>query len=748
MSYRRTRSRRGGSIVNTNATCSGRKALRLFPEPVFLEDRTLLSFTLPQVMSTFDTGAAAIGTATKAAAIVDQVLGLDTLPLAEQTLDQALGITADFLAPFLTNTKISDTSTDWSDTVEPELAAAGFLTPITLPYSPNPTTISGYANLGSNNLLAVTWSQTVSANDLIQILGNTGLSYLDGAGGGLFGAINATGSVTVNLTMGVDVNAANQLNFFVVPAGNVVQASLTSSTSNGAQRIAQHRRPGQRLRHRDRGDQLHRALGLQASSADTDGKLRIADLTTNLATDKVVTGPGVSGTGTVDVSQFSLQLFGFSLPVTWAGTISLTVTNNAIQPEVDDLTNIPTPSALLGTLGSSLFSLGDGIPILGSLSNTLNQPLPLIGESIAQLTGLDNDLPTLPSLPSSFSSYNGNYSVGGRHPHRQRDADHDRGVPPGQMPSLSSPGRPPATSTCSTRTSPSRSTRIGVPDIASVELDATFGIHASLDYNVGFGLDGHGFYALAGTPSDPTLGLTFGVTAGVQGQVEVFGLPLAEAGGDIGFSVTPYVALTPAPASVDPDTDPGKVYMSDLALFGKDPFTDILDDLSAGIEGDFTGDLYASIDLLFFSLSWNWGISIPVFNYERSPTWPGPSGSGSGVTPWPNVTQHGTVLTFNGTAAADNVTLTQGANNTLTVGWSNAPSGYATSETFTGVTSFVFNGGSGTDTLTAAPGLDHARAGRRRIRQRHLRPPQQLRQQHPHRRDRLEHPVRRERATT
>ncbi len=210
---------------------------------------------------------------------------------------------------------------------------------------------------------------------------------------------------------------------------------------------------------------------------------------------------------------------------------------------------------------------------------------------------------------------------------------------------------------------------IGVPDIASVELDATFGIHASLDYNLGFGLDGHGFYALAGTPTDPTLGLSFGVTAGVQGQVEVFGLPLAEAGGEIGFSVTPYVALTPAPTSVDPDSDPGKVYMSDLALFGKDPATDLLDDLSAGIAGDFTGEVYASIDLLFFSLSWIWGISIPVFNYERAPTWPGLPGSGPGATPWPNVTQHGGVLTYNGTAAADNVTLTQGANNAITVAW-------------------------------------------------------------------------------
>ena len=146
--------------------------------------------------------------------------------------------------------------------------------------------------------------------------------------------------------------------------------------------------------------------------------------------------------------------------------------------------------------------------------------------------------------------------------------------------------------------------------------------------------------------------------------------------------------------------------MSDLALFGKDPFTDLLDDLSAGIQGDFTGQVYASIDLLFFSLSWDWGINIPVFNFERSPTWPSPTPTGSGPVkkPWPNVTSQGGVVTFNGTSTADNVTLTQGANNTLTVGWTNAPQGYATSEQFT-ATSFVFNGGSGNDTLTAEPCL-------------------------------------------
>ena len=201
--------------------------------------------------------------------------------------------------------------------------------------------------------------------------------------------------------------------------------------------------------------------------------------------------------------------------------------------------------ALLATTNGP--GLGDGIPILGSLSNTLNKPLPLIDESIAQLTGLDHYLPSLPSLPSGFSNLMpGTYDLAGG----TLTVDvtqtticqflHGKDV---SLISWHASGD--VNLVDKDITVPILS--LGVPDIASVELDATFGIHALLDYDIGFGLDGHGFYALAGTPTDPTLGLSFGVTAGVQGQLEVFGFPLAEAGGDLGFSVTPYV---------DPDVRP------------------------------------------------------------------------------------------------------------------------------------------------------------------------------------------------
>ena len=246
------------------------------------------------------------------------------------------------------------------------------------------------------------------------------------------------------------------------------------------------------------------------------------------------------------------------------------------------------PSSLLGSLGSSIFSLADGIPVLGTLSNAVNKPLPLIGESIAQLTGLDNYLPELPSLPSGFANFNGNYNLsGGTLTVNVTPTTVDQFLHGQQVSLVSWQTSGDVSLIDQTIEIPIYS--FGIPDIVSLDIDATFGIHASLHYRVGFGLDGHGFYALAGSPTDPTLGLSFGVTAGVEGSLEVLGFHLATAGGDIGFSMTPYVALTPAPASVDPLTDPTKVYFSDLALFGKDPFTDMLDDLSVGARGRSRG---------------------------------------------------------------------------------------------------------------------------------------------------------------
>jgi Ca2+-binding RTX toxin-like protein len=186
----------------------------------------------------------------------------------------------------------------------------------------------------------------------------------------------------------------------------------------------------------------------------------------------------------------------------------------------------------------------------------------------------------------------------------------------------------------------------------------------------------------------------------LQGQVEVLGFPLASMGGNIGFSISPYVTLTAPPWAADPS----KVYLSDLALFGSNPATDLLDDLALGIKGDLTGSVYASIDLFLFSMSWNWGIDIPVFNYERQPSWPARAGGGGQATTWPNVHQNGGVLTFSGTSGDNNITLSNGGNGAVTINWTGTGNTTGlTSQTFNGVNEVIFNGGNGNDTLTAAP---------------------------------------------
>src|SRR5262249_28778875 len=82
-----------------------------------------------------------------------------------------------------------------------------------------------------------------------------------------------------------------------------------------------------------------------------------------------------------------------------------TITNNVWQAAPESLVE-PSALGILAGLGAQVFHLAPNFPLLGSLQSFLEQPLPLIDESVAQLTGLDGELPEIPSLgsldPSSF----------------------------------------------------------------------------------------------------------------------------------------------------------------------------------------------------------------------------------------------------------------------------------------------------------------------------------------------------------
>src|SRR5262249_15818283 len=135
----------------------------------------------------------------------------------------------------------------------------------------------------SGKLFEVNYALTINPPPVTAVVaGPTSFPYIDNAGG-LFGALTGSGQVTINAVLGVDVNSQHQINFYIAPNSQILQGALTASTSSdgigGSLSI---------------GDLTVSAtatgsvsftgtLGLQATKADTDGRIRVSDLTSNLA---------------------------------------------------------------------------------------------------------------------------------------------------------------------------------------------------------------------------------------------------------------------------------------------------------------------------------------------------------------------------------------------------------------------------------------------------------------------------------
>ncbi len=526
----------------------------------------------------------------------------------------------------------------------------------------------------------------------------TGCSYFDDAGG-FSGTFTGSLTVTPTLTVGVD-----SLGFYIPASPSILDVSgtCTASALSGSLDLGS---LGTVDATASATFTLTADLGLTSPS-----KLRLSDFQNHTA---VVTA---SVTGTIAVNA-TLTANISSLPqVTWMPTFTANFSGSGITNPVLNL-NPPSATSLFSSWVTSFFNIGNGIPSLGTLQSDLNQPLPIIDESIAQLTGLDNVLPDLPTLPPSLASYS-------------LDTPFTVPLGPGTLSvNLTTSaitdlveGKP--ADLISWETGPQSISLIninetipvfsfGIPDIASMDVDATFNLQASLNYDVGMGLDTHGFWIKAGSPSDPTLSLTFNASAGIEGSLEVLGFKLATAGGNIGLSLEPYVYITAPPYSANPD----RVYLSDMALFHSTVVGDFLDALSWGIQGDLTGSLYASINLLVIKKKWSWGIDIPVFNFSSVATWPAqPGGSGGGNNAaaealWftqgynHDVTLVGGTLTINGISGAngsppaDDVSLSGGSD--VTVYWNGAQS-----PAYAGVTKVDFISGAGNDQLSTASGFD------------------------------------------
>ncbi len=640
-----------------------------------LEARQLLSaYTLNQVLSQYDAGAKLVAQAK----LADAALG-SPIKLLAQSLSQELGLSNDLATPF--NLRPGLTST-WS-AVASLLQNDGF--GINVPFTGAPD--------ANGNLLEVTWAKSYTAPINFVTTGQTGFNYLDN--GFLGGTLSGSDAhVAVGITFGVKLQAG--VPTFFIADGSPVQVGGWSATGSLSGSIS----IGSLA---DVSAQLTAVLSVSQASLDFKGVHVVPNSGKVSGTiGGTLKGALSIGHGHGDGLTASLD---FLPDITWSPTFDAPITTAGLGQANFNL-NPPSVSSLLSGLGQKLFSLGgdllspgDGVPLLGPLNDALNAKIPVIDKSIADITGFSSDLPSFPTDPATLS---GDSSAGIIAVLNQYGVMVNGGQTSGsdllsmaqQLVQGSYTGDLFSWSASKSVSLTHVSYQIpivslGVPDVASAEIDANFSFDASLEYSIGFGINTRGFWFKTGNPSAHTLSLTFTVAAGLEGQVEVFGFPLADAGGDLTFSVQPYIDLTA------PDGG-GRVYASDLAEFGSNPFTDVLDALNAGIQGTLGVDAYASIDLFFFSVSWNWSYSVPVFDFQKTAAWPR-NLPGGAVSPF---TFSNGQLTYSGTSGNDHVAVSEDSNGTVTT------TVMGKSQTWTGVKQFNFTGGGGNDQLTVANGFN------------------------------------------
>ncbi len=94
----------------------------------------------------------------------------------------------------------------------------------------------------------------------------------------------------------------------------------------------------------------------------------------------------------------------------WTGTFTDNISGSTFQPPQFQLSE-PSAGSILSAIGSEFLGSLSDFSLLGSLGSALEDPLPLVNESIAQITGLDEYLPKLPSPePSVIYIPNGKIS--------------------------------------------------------------------------------------------------------------------------------------------------------------------------------------------------------------------------------------------------------------------------------------------------------------------------------------------------
>lgn len=758
MSSRPTRALRGRSSLvsgNREGRQWGRDARRLRPSLIGLEDRTLLT-SLTDVLNAYDLGVKTIAGDSNLSSTVDSAI-TGSPQLLGQDLGSLLGIGDIFKDPFQANLGQQGqgfpTGSTWSQVLsdisnynEGGPGSFQILYPTSAPSDP------GNMQPDSNgNLLAIAWQYAPKVPLSIQLSGvSTGFSYIDngmpGGSGTLTGTLSATGQnapiVNAQVVMGVDLqNGSPSLFVYTSGAANTygtngssADTSISVPNFTGTESLSTPTGLGLQI-----GDlqnvtmsvanasiNLQAGLSLQASTG-ADGKLRSGDFNSSSSPPSVFQGT-MTGNVTLGAS-FSASLPPLPL-LDWTGNFSGTVNTATSTPWLPSyqLMNVTADYVqnLLANITTDVTNVTSKLSILGDLGNFLEKPLPIIGQSIAGLTGLNSKIPVFPALNGPLSTltdvintlYGMGFEINGD-PNLNTKSSSQQTTELAQMVGNLIQGQYVNILQWSDSKSNVPILSWNPPPIplfsflGIANIDAFFGANATISYNVGLGFDTRGLWVKSGTSSNPTFGMTFSAYAGLEGQINLI-IATATAGGDIGFEITPYVNIasdpfTVAAHSLDPAVPLDHVYLSDLRAFGSNDVQDFLGDLSEGISGAFTGDIFGQVQIGFhvfghfvgFTLRKDFTITIPVFNYQRTPAWPASLGSpGSGVSIVSPGQFPGGVLSMSGSSGPDTIQLL-GANGTVYV-----ESGGGLLGPYQNVTEVVFDGNAGADHLTAAPGFN------------------------------------------
>jgi hypothetical protein len=408
MSNRRIGVRRGSIFgQGTRADRRGRKARRLTLDPVFLEDRTLLA-TLAQVIEAYDMGVAQLyghdgqEAISLAAAALDQSLPLVQAPtqalsdLLQSAGDDVGGILADAFQNVIDLEGLT-----WNtlfNTLQAPGTGISIAYPSSAPASSDPTAATSGPYQG--DYLALVWqppaglvNTTTSLNVNLADFGDTGFSYLDGGDSdSLSGALSGSiGQITAQVIMGVDDSSAggppvffldvNPADTYVTVPNITASGSVTGSASIG--NLANVTIAGT--------VSLNIAsASVNFTTAETDQKLHITSSTTSIATVGNVNGSVQLG-ASLDAEVPPLG------QIPWSATFVDNIVNGKVGSPTYQLHEPSASTILSGLAAQFLGSLSD-FSLLGSLETELDKPLPLLGESIAEITGLDVHLPKIPSL--------------------------------------------------------------------------------------------------------------------------------------------------------------------------------------------------------------------------------------------------------------------------------------------------------------------------------------------------------------